>query len=274
MMEGHPILDLRGQRALPRLSLSWLSESPEQRAHRARSLLARLFAFYKRRLFEVTPSGEVSEVTHEPIPVILCTLADVEAHMAAGLPACSLCELVLPPGVPLRDDQGRCTACPACGGRIERRSIRVYEAIGPTDAKPGRQWLTRQPLPWMSSPYVIGRQWERPLHLCEVSPVEWPPGLGYLTYSWPLLIEGDEKIFDGLANVWRQRRPLCVRCKGHGLRGCRHVWRRGLLTAPDPQLTAEIAKLKQRLIRTEVDTNTGRLLRSVGLREELFPAPR
>lgn len=272
MIGDRPILDLRGQRALPRLSLPWLSDPPSVRNRRAQHLLARLLAFYKRRLFEVTPSGEVAGIFHEPIPAILCTLADVKAHLAAGLPGCSLCGHVLQPGVPLRDAQGRRTACPACGGYVERKSIDVYESGGPTRAKPGRQWLTRQPLPWASSPHVILRQWERPIHLCEVSPIEWPPGTGYLTYSWPLLIEGEEAIFNGLADLWRQRRPLCERCQSHGLRGCRHVWRRGLLPSKR-ELSEEVMKLKHRL-RAEVDASTSQRLQSVGRREVLAaPGP-
>lgn len=234
-----PVLDLRGRGFLPRLLLPWLHAPADEYVQRAKGLYARQLAIYGRRLFNVGPAGDVSLVDPGPITTVLCTLADLLAHLAAGTPGCSLCNLTLPLIVPLQDGLGRRAACPSCGGYIEQKRIGVYESGGPTGAKPGRQWITRQPLPWESSGYVRFRQWERPLYLCEVSPVKWSMESGYLTYMWPLRIEGEEAIFDGLAQLWRGRRPLCARCKAHGLRGCRHVWRRGLLPPHRPASAAE-----------------------------------
>lgn len=280
MTEQRPILDLRGRRALPRLAMdSYLREAPAVQARRAQHFWAAQLAESGGRLWEVTPGGEVAEVYHQPRPIVLCTFEDVIAHMLRGTPSCLSCRAGVSP------DRTELT-CHWCGGsirQVDHRRLGVYESGGPTGARPGRQWLTRHPEPWLSNPYIRHRQWERPIRLCEVSPVDWPPGWGYITASWELRIEGDERVIAELGPLWRSLWPQCERCNKNALY-CRHNRRRGLLPprsvhyeqpAPgDPRtgrrISDEVTLLKKRL-RAEADASTGQRLRSVGSREELAP---
>lgn len=180
MSEPAEIIDCRG-RPLPKLAIDWLDDAPPAFHRRASYFWAEALEAHGSRLFIYDADrGEVYEEFHRPPPVLRCTAAQLAA------------------------------ACRRGGGNLG-----VYECSSPTGAKPGRQYLSREPYPWNSNPYVRLREWERPLFLIEVSPIEWPPGLGYINYAWRVEVIGDEEVIAALAWTWRQRPRRCAK---HGRR--------------------------------------------------------
>jgi len=179
--EAAEVIDCRG-RALPKLSIDWLDDAPPAFNRRASYFWAEaLEAYGRERLFVYDAErSEVYEEFHKTPPVLRYTAAQLVAASRRN------------------------------GGRLG-----VYECSSPTGAKPGRQYLTRHPYPWESNPYVIMRGWERPLFLVEVSPVEWPSGMGWINYAWRIEVIGDEEVIAALGWAWR---PRPRRCAKHGRR--------------------------------------------------------
>ena len=168
---------------MPKLHVDWLSDPESVRNRRASQFWAACMADSGQRLF----------------------LFDVELGV--------LYEEFHPEPIAIRVTMAQVLRVARDGG--------VYESGGPTAAKPGRQWLTRQPYPWRSNPYVKYREWERPIRLCEVSPVEWPPSIpGYITYAWTLHIIGDAEIIAALGWLWKARPRRCVKHGRRLPRGC------------------------------------------------------
>jgi len=217
------VLDMRRKGFLPRLSVAPVLRSSAIDAETNR-LRQKFWASQQDTpTWEVDQAGVVSAVPAPAVPEVLCTMADVLQHATRGVRVCEVCGWGVPEIMVWNEP------CPHClrpmYHRPRREPLGVYESGGPTCAKPGRQWLTRAPLPWESNPYIRYRQWERPIYLCEVSPVEWPPGWGYITARWKLRIEGDAEVFAALGEFWRGRPERCARCKARGM-NCPHTLRR------------------------------------------------
>ncbi len=187
-MSEAEVIDCRG-RALPKLSIDWLNDAPAAFQRRASYFWAEALESHSEGrsgtgkclfLFDAERK-EVYEEFHQTPPVLRCTATQLEA----------------------------------LASRFDGRRIGVYEGGGPTGAKPGRQFFSRHPYPWDSNPYIKAQGWERPMFLVEVSPVEWPPGMGYINYAWRIEVIGDDEVIAAMGWTW-QPRPR--RCAKHGRR--------------------------------------------------------
>lgn len=104
---------------------------------------------------------------------------------------------------------------------LEALDLAVQTFHRPSNARPGRYWLTGEPLPWDGIAWLRGRynrlhRRPQPMFLVVVSPLLGDHG--YLNWFWRVELAGDAEVILALGWLWAPRR---LRCRRHGRVSCR-----------------------------------------------------